>query len=156
MKCACASRRSFSQPAKFEATSCTAESARALSELRIHSGKKVCDSECVAAKVMVSAFRRATSSASSRPTRTRRSTSSATGRKLSPAGVSVIVWVERSNSGVPSHSSSDLMRRLSAGWVTCRRWAARENPPSSAMARKSSSQTRSMMRFRPQIIPIRH
>ena len=61
-----------------------------------------------------------------------------------PAGVSRVPCAVRSNSGVPTQSSSARMRRLNAGCVTWRNSAAREKLPVSLSATKSISQASSI------------
>jgi hypothetical protein len=82
---------------------------------RSHDGKNVRDSTWVEANRNVCELVAAIMRTSSRPARSWRSVSSAMTRNRSPAGVSRTTWVPRSTSVVPTHFSSNRMRRLSVG-----------------------------------------
>jgi hypothetical protein len=111
---------------------------------RIQPGKKVKDSAWVAAIVSAAPARPAAFSAARRICCRSLTRPAARSRKTSPAAFSTTPCDARTTSGVPTQSSSARMRRLKAGWVTCRASAAREKFRCSASARKSSSQFNSM------------
>ena len=111
---------------------------------RIQPGKKVKDSAWVAAIDSVAPSRPAARNAPRRIWCRSRVRAAACSRRYSPAAFSTTPCGERTTSGVPTQASSARMRRLKAGWVTCRASAAREKFRRSASARKSSSQFSSM------------